>query len=127
MIIKPDGVQRRIAFDVLNRFEQKGFKLIDLKMVQASEEKMRLHYEHLKEKPFFGSLINFMTSGPIIISVWEGERVVEFARRMVGSTDPLDAAPGTIRADFAFEKERNVIHVSESTEEAKREYILWFS
>ncbi|XP_051742133.1 nucleoside diphosphate kinase, mitochondrial isoform X2 [Ctenopharyngodon idella] len=110
--VKPDGVQRRLIGDVIKRFEKKGFRLVGLKMLQ--------------KKPFYSSLLYYMTSGPVVAMVWEGHNVVKSTRMLVGDTDPAEAAPGTIRGDFSVHISRNVVHASDSVEGAEREISLWF-
>lgn len=124
--VKPDGVQRGIFPEVLKRFTQRGFKLVGIKLCTANESLLRKHYVDLQEKPFFNSLLSYMTSGPILATVWEGKDVVKQGRAMLGATNPLNSAPGTIRGDFAIDMGRNVIHGSDSVENAKKEISLWF-
>lgn len=125
--LKPDAVQRGYIGAIIERFERKGFKLVGLKLMQVPQELAERHYQEHREKPFFKGLVDFITSGPIVAMVWEGQNVVESARKMMGSTNPKDALPGTIRGDFAVDLGRNVIHGSDSTESAKREISLFFS
>ncbi|XP_041672691.1 nucleoside diphosphate kinase 3 isoform X1 [Cheilinus undulatus] len=124
--VKPDGVQRRLVGEIIHRFERKGFKLVGLKLVQASEELLKEHYWELRNRPFFKGLINYMRSGPVVAMVWEGLDVVKTARKMLGETNPADSLPGTIRGDFCVEVGRNVIHGSDSVESAQKEISLWF-
>ncbi|XP_060921918.1 nucleoside diphosphate kinase 3 isoform X1 [Labrus mixtus] len=126
LAVKPDGVQRRLVGEIVRRFERKGFKLVGLKLVQASEDLLKEHYWSLRSKPFFTGLINYMKSGPVVAMVWEGLDVVKTARKMLGETNPADSLPGTIRGDFCVEVGRNVIHGSDSVESAQREISLWF-
>uniref|UniRef100_A0A9J8AQ89 Nucleoside diphosphate kinase, mitochondrial n=1 Tax=Cyprinus carpio carpio TaxID=630221 RepID=A0A9J8AQ89_CYPCA len=105
--VKPDGVQRRLIGEVIKRFEQRGFRLVGLKMLQASDKLLAQHYVSLQRKPFYSSLLYYMTSGPIVAMVWEGHNVVRSSRMLVGDTDPAEAAPGTIRGDFS-------VHISRS-------------
>lgn len=125
--LKPDAVQRGHIGEIIQRFERKGFKLVAMKLMQVSQDLAERHYQEHREKPFFKGLVEFITSGPIVAMVWEGENVVETARKMMGSTNPKDAAPGTIRGDFAVDLGRNVIHGSDSPESAKREINLFFT
>ncbi len=125
--IKPDGVQRGLIGEVLGRFERKGFKLVALKQLVPTRELAEKHYGIHKERPFFGSLVNFLTSGPVIAMVWEGEGVIANARKMIGATKPLEAEPGTIRGDLAIDIGRNVIHGSDALETAVFEIGLWFT
>ncbi|HEY9866381.1 MAG TPA: nucleoside-diphosphate kinase [Candidatus Obscuribacterales bacterium] len=125
--IKPDGVQRGLVGEIIGRFEAKGFTLIGLKLVIASQELAERHYDIHKERPFFKDLVSFITSGPLVAMVWEGDGVVASARRIIGATNPLTAEPGTIRGDFAVSIGRNIIHGSDAIETAKREISLWFT
>ncbi|XDV12410.1 hypothetical protein PO909_001102 [Leuciscus waleckii] len=124
--VKPDGVQRRLNGDVIKRFEQRGFRLVGLKMLQASDKLLAQHYISLRKKPFYSSLLYYMTSGPVVAMVWEGHNVVRSSRMLVGDTDPAEASPGTIRGDFSVHISRNVVHASDSVEGAEREISLWF-
>ncbi|XP_058510372.1 nucleoside diphosphate kinase, mitochondrial [Solea solea] len=124
--VKPDGVQRRLVGKVIQRFEQRGFKLVGLKMLQVSEDILAQHYSHLRAKPFYPDLVDYMTSGPVVIMVWEGFNVVQSTRSMVGHTNPVEAPPGTVRGDFGLHVSRNVVHASDSVEGAKGEIQLWF-
>ncbi|XP_054442709.1 nucleoside diphosphate kinase, mitochondrial [Pteronotus mesoamericanus] len=124
--VKPDGVQRRLVGDVIRRFERRGFKLVGMKMLQAPESILAEHYHDLRRKPFYPALISYMSSGPVVAMVWEGPNVVCTSRAMIGHTDSAEAAPGTIRGDFSFHISRNIIHASNSVEEAQREIQLWF-
>ncbi|XP_039632108.1 nucleoside diphosphate kinase 3 [Polypterus senegalus] len=124
--VKPDGVQRRLVGLILNRFEQKGFKLVGLKLMQASEDLLKDHYIELREKPFYEHLIRYMSSGPVVVMVWQGFNVVKMARKMLGETNPADSLPGTIRGDFCVDVSRNVVHGSDSVHSARREILLWF-
>uniref|UniRef100_A0A3P8TBE0 Nucleoside diphosphate kinase n=1 Tax=Amphiprion percula TaxID=161767 RepID=A0A3P8TBE0_AMPPE len=124
--VKPDGVQRRLVGQIVRRFEKKGFKLVGLKLVQASEDLLREHYWDLRSKPFFSGLITYMSSGPVVAMVWQGLDVVKTARKMLGETNPADSLPGTIRGDYCVEVGRNVIHGSDSVSSAQKEISLWF-
>ncbi|XP_026340797.1 nucleoside diphosphate kinase 3 isoform X1 [Ursus americanus] len=104
LAVKPDGVQRRLVGEIVRRFERKGFKLVALKLVQASDELLREHYAELRERPFYGRLVDYMGSGPVVAMVWQGLDVVRASRALIGATDPADAAPGTIRGDFCVEE-----------------------
>ncbi|MDP5273801.1 nucleoside-diphosphate kinase [Chengkuizengella axinellae] len=121
LMIKPDGVQRNVMGDIISRFEQKGFQLRAGKFTVLSQEQAEKHYEEHKDKPFFGELIEFITSGPVFAMVWEGDNIIQISRMMIGKTDPIDAQPGTIRGDFAAHKNLNIIHGSDSNESAVRE------
>ncbi|XP_054574389.1 nucleoside diphosphate kinase, mitochondrial-like [Eptesicus fuscus] len=124
--VKPDGVRRRLVGEVIRRFERRGFKLVGLKMLQASESVLAEHYQHHREEPFYPALLSHMRSGPVVAMVWEGPNVVGTSRAMIGLTDSAEAAPGTIRGDFSLHIRRNVIHASDSVEGAQREIRLWF-
>ncbi|XP_077396716.1 nucleoside diphosphate kinase, mitochondrial isoform X2 [Festucalex cinctus] len=124
--VKPDGVQRRLVGQIIRRFEQRGFKLVGLKMLQVSEELLSQHYCQLTQKPFYSSLVDYMTSGPVVVMVWEGHNVVQSSRVMVGPTNPAAAPAGTVRGDFSLHVSRNVVHASDSLEGAQREIQLWF-
>ncbi|XP_059444761.1 nucleoside diphosphate kinase 2, chloroplastic-like [Corylus avellana] len=126
IMVKPDGVQRGLVGEIISRFEKKGFKLTGLKLFQCPKELAEEHYKDLKTKSFFPKLIEYITSGPVVCMAWEGVGVVSSARKLIGSTDPLQANPGTIRGDLAVQTGRNVIHGSDSPENGKREIALWF-
>ncbi|XP_068102845.1 nucleoside diphosphate kinase 3 [Hyperolius riggenbachi] len=126
LAIKPDGYQRRLIGEIIKRFERKGFHLVAMKLIQASEALLKEHYIDLRERPFYGNLVKYMGSGPVIAMVWQGLDVVKTARRMMGETNPADSLPGTIRGDFCVDVGRNVIHGSDSRERAQREIALWF-
>lgn len=125
-MVKPDGVQRGVIGDVVRRFEQKGFKLVAAKLMQISEELANEHYGEHKERPFFGELVEFITSGPVFAMVWEGEDVINISRTMIGATKPEEATPGSIRGDYAVTVGKNIIHGSDSVESAEREINLFF-
>jgi len=127
LMVKPDGVQRNLVGDIVKRFEQKGFKLAGAKLMKISDELAKTHYGEHKERPFFGELVDFITSGPVFAMVWEGEGVILTAREMMGATNPAEAAPGTIRGDFGVTVGKNIIHGSDSSESAKREIELFFN
>ncbi|XP_015801415.1 nucleoside diphosphate kinase 3 isoform X2 [Nothobranchius furzeri] len=103
LAVKPDGVQRKLVGEIVRRFEKRGFKLVGLKLVKASEDVLREHYWDLRNKPFFSRLISYMSSGPVVAMVWQGLDVVKTARKMLGETNPADSLPGTIRGDFCVE------------------------
>ncbi|BAE61577.1 nucleoside diphosphate kinase [Aspergillus pseudonomiae] len=124
--IKPDGVQRGLVGPIISRFENRGFKLAALKLCSPSKEHLEQHYADLSSKPFFPGLVSYMLSGPIVAMVWEGREVVKTGRTILGATNPLASAPGTIRGDFAIDVGRNVCHGSDSVENAKKEIALWF-
>ena len=124
--IKPDGVQRGLVGEILGRFERKGFKLVGLKQLTPSRELAESHYGVHRERPFFAGLVDFITSGPVVAMVWEGDGVIASARKLIGATKPLEAEPGTIRGDLAINIGRNVIHGSDAPETAEFEIGLWF-
>lgn len=125
--IKPIAVRRELIGEILTRFERKGYKTVGLKMLKVDEALAHKHYEEHIGKPFFPDLVEFITSGPIVAIVFEGENIIKGVRKLVGATDPLEAEAGTIRADFAQRKEENVVHASDSVESAQREIALYFN
>lgn len=127
IMIKPDGVQRGIVGDIITRFEKKGFKLVALKQVWASEQLLQQHYADLSARPFFPGLVKYMSSGPVVPMVWEGLNAVKTGRVMLGATNPADSAPGTIRGDLCIQVGRNIVHGSDSVESANKEIALWFT
>ena len=124
--IKPDGVQRGFISEIIGRFERKGFKLVALKQLIPSKELAQKHYGVHKERPFFKDLVDFISSGPVVAMVWEGEGVISSSRKMIGATKPLEAEPGTIRGDLAVNIGRNIIHGSDGPDTASFEINLWF-
>ncbi|KAL4651388.1 nucleoside diphosphate kinase 3-like [Castanea sativa] len=124
--IKPDGVQRGLISEIISRFERKGFKLVAVKIVIPSKDFAQKHYHDLKERPFFNGLCDFLSSGPVLAMVWEGEGVIKYGRKLIGATDPQKSEPGTIRGDLAVVVGRNIIHGSDGPETAKDEINLWF-
>ncbi|EYU23339.1 hypothetical protein ABFS82_01G060800 [Erythranthe guttata] len=124
--IKPDGVQRGLISEIIARFERKGFKLVAVKIVIPSKGFAEKHYHDLKERPFFNGLCDFLSSGPVLAMVWEGEGVIKYGRKLIGATDPQKSEPGTIRGDLAVVVGRNIIHGSDGPETAKDEINLWF-
>ncbi|NVO67887.1 nucleoside-diphosphate kinase [Methanofollis tationis] len=127
VMIKPDGVQRGIIGAVISRLEAKGLKLVAANLTMISEEKVMEHYAEHVAKPFFPSLKEYIMSGPVVAMVWEGKGSVAIVRKLVGATNPADAAPGTIRGDMAMETGKNVIHASDSDESAAREIAIHFA
>ncbi|MBU2603575.1 MAG: nucleoside-diphosphate kinase [Actinobacteria bacterium] len=127
VLVKPNGVERGLVGEVTARFERRGFVLKGLKLLRAAPELAEEHYEEHREKAFFGELVAFLTSGPIVAMVVEGVSAVQVARSMMGATDPVSAAPGTIRGDYALEIGENVVHGSDSVASAEREIALYFS
>ena len=126
LMVKPDGVQRNLIGEIAGRFEKKGFQLVGAKLMQITPELAGEHYGEHKERPFFGELVDFITSGPVFAMVWEGENVIATSRLLVGATNPKESAPGTIRGDFAVTVGKNIIHGSDSAESAVREIGLFF-
>ncbi|MGY4100024.1 nucleoside-diphosphate kinase [Nocardia sp. R16R-3T] len=127
VLIKPDGVARGLVGEVLARIERKGLEIAALELKKVSDELARGHYAEHAEKPFFGSLIEFITSGPVVAAILEGPRAIAAFRQIAGGTDPVEkAVPGSIRGDFALETQQNLVHGSDSPESAKREIALWF-
>ncbi|WP_304451354.1 nucleoside-diphosphate kinase [Nocardiopsis sp. YSL2] len=126
VLIKPDGVRRNIVGEVISRIERKGLKLVAMELRTLDADTAKTHYEEHAERPFFGSLVEFITGGPLVAMVVEGERSVEAFRALAGATDPVTAAPGTIRGDFALEVQQNIVHGSDSTYSAEREIKLFF-
>ncbi|GAB4207702.1 MAG: nucleoside-diphosphate kinase [Coleofasciculaceae cyanobacterium] len=126
LMIKPDGVQRNLVGEIIRRFEAKGFTLVGLKLMSVSKELAEKHYDVHKERPFFPGLVQFITSGPVVAMVWEGDGVIASARKIIGATNPLNAEPGTIRGDYGVTVGRNLIHGSDAPETAQTEISLWF-
>jgi nucleoside-diphosphate kinase len=126
LAVKPDGVQRHLVGEIIRRYETKGFKLVGLKLIHPTRELAENHYAVHKERPFFAGLVNFITSGPVVAMVWEGDGVVASARKIIGATNPLTAEPGTIRGDYGANIGRNIIHGSDAIETAQTEIALWF-
>jgi nucleoside-diphosphate kinase len=126
VMIKPDGVKRGLVGEILVRFEKKGIKVVGLKLMQISRETAENHYGEHKERSFFGPLVDYITSGPVAAMVLEGKNVVKIAREMMGATNPAEASPGSIRATYAMEIGRNVIHGSDSAASAEREISIFF-
>jgi len=125
-MIKPDGVNRGLVGEIISRFEKRGYKLVALKLVHATEEHLKKHYADLSSKPFFPGLVKYMASGPVVAMVWQGKDVVKTGRVMLGATNPLASTPGTIRGDYAIDVGRNVCHGSDAVESAQKEIALWF-
>ena len=127
VLIKPDGLQRGLAGEVISRLESRGLKIVAMKMLQMDEAKATRHYEPHVGKPFFEGLMKFITSSPLIAMVLQGENAVEITRNTMGTTNPLDASPGTIRGDLATDIGRNLVHGSDSPDTAKNEIGIFFS
>ncbi|MCM6777625.1 nucleoside-diphosphate kinase [Nocardia sp. CDC159] len=127
VLIKPDGVARNLIGEIITRIERKGLKFVALELKQVSQDLAAAHYAEHAEKPFYGSLIEFITSGPVVAAVLEGPRAIAAFRQIAGGTDPVEkAVPGSIRGDYALETQFNLVHGSDSPESAKREITLWF-
>lgn len=127
VLIKPDGVQRNLIGEIVSRIERKGLTFAALELKTVSEDVARQHYAEHDGKPFFGSLLEFITSGPVVAAVVEGDRAIAAFRQIAGGTDPVEkATPGTIRGDFALVTQENLVHGSDSPESAAREIALWF-
>ncbi len=126
ILLKPDAVQRRLVGEITRRFEAKGLRLVGLKLLQAGRELAEKHYAVHKGKPFYESLLGFLTSGPTVAMVWEGREAVAVGRSLMGVTDGAKAPPGTIRGDFALSVQNNLVHGSDSPENAAAEIALWF-
>ena len=127
VLIKPDAVERHLIGEIISRIERKGLTIAALELRHVSEELAGQHYAEHEGKPFFGSLLEFITSGPVVAAIVEGPRAVAAFRQVAGATDPVEkATPGTIRGDFGLETQLNLVHGSDSTDSAKREIALWF-
>lgn len=126
VMVKPDGVGRRLVGELIRRFEAKGLKLVGMKMQILSEKLAKTHYGEHAERPFFGDLVSFITSGPTVQMVWEGASAVDVVRKMNGATDCLEADVGTIRGDLGLSLQNNLVHASDTTETAAREIGLYF-
>jgi len=126
-MVKPDGVQRGLIGEIVGRFERKGLKLIGAKLMQVSVERAERHYAEHKGKDFYEKLLQFITSGPVFAMAWEGDQAVAHCRALIGKTNSLEAAPGTIRSDFAVHTNFNLIHGADSLENAEREIAIFFS
>jgi nucleoside-diphosphate kinase len=127
VLIKPDGVARGLVGEIISRIERKGLRIVAMDLRTATDEVARGHYAEHEDKPFFGSLLEFITSGPLVAAVLEGPRAIAAFRQLAGGTDPVEkAATGSIRADLALETQNNLVHGSDSPESAQREIALWF-
>jgi nucleoside-diphosphate kinase len=126
ILVKPDAFARNLTGEIIARFERKGLRLTALKQMTMTTELAESHYAEHAEKPFFGELVSFISSGPLVAMVLEGDRAIEAARQVIGATDPLKAAPGSIRGDFAIEVGQNMVHGSDAPESAAREVALFF-
>ena len=126
VLVKPDGVQRGLAGEVITRLERRGLKLVGMKLMQVSDELARQHYGEHVDRPFFGGLVSFITSSPIVAMVWEANNAVDIVRNTMGQTNPVSSAAGTIRGDLGIDIGRNLVHGSDSPESAEREVDLFF-
>ncbi|GCL66640.1 MULTISPECIES: nucleoside-diphosphate kinase [Veillonella] len=126
VLIKPDGVKRQLCGEILSRYERKGLEIKAMKLLQTPQELAEEHYAEHKDKPFFGELVDFITSGPVLAFILGGQNAVASVRAINGATNPLDATPGSIRGDYALTLDSNVVHASDSAESAAREMKLWF-
>ncbi len=126
ILVKPDGVRRNLIGDVISRIERKGLKVIAMEMRVIDVDTARAHYAEHAERPFFGELVDFITSGPLVALVAEGERAIEAFRALAGATDPVKALPGTVRGDYALQVSQNMVHGSDSPESAEREIKIFF-
>jgi nucleoside-diphosphate kinase len=126
ILVKPDAFARSLTGEIIARFERKGLRIVALRHMTVSHELAERHYAEHAEKPFFGELVRFIASGPIVAMALEGAHAVKAARQAIGATDPLEAAPGSIRGDFAIEMGQNMVHGSDSAESASREAALFF-
>lgn len=127
VLIKPDGVAKAVCGEIISRFERRGFKVRGMKLMKLSRELAEKHYEEHKTRPFFGELVEFITSGPLVALAISGENAVKVIRTMMGTTNPADAAPGTIRGDYALTISHNIVHGSDSTASAERELAIFFA
>ncbi len=127
IMVKPDGVARRLSGEIIRRFENRGLRLVGLKMVVPTRETAEAHYAVHADKPFFGELVDFVTSGPVVAMVWEGNDAIALCRQMIGATKPINATPGTIRGDYTCDMMSNLIHGSDAPETAAQEMALWFT
>ena len=126
ILVKPDAFARGLTGEIIARFERKGLRIIALKHMTVDQDLAKRHYAEHDGKPFFGELVEFITSGPLVALVLEGQDAVKAARQLIGATNPLEAAPGSIRGDFAIEVGTNMVHGSDSPESGQREVALWF-
>ena len=126
VMLKPDALERGLVGEIVARLERKGLRLVRMNMMIVSSELARRHYAHLVEKPFFPKIERYITRGPVLAAIWRGRDAVDVIRRLVGATDPAEAAPGTIRGDFALDHTENLIHASDSVEAAQKEIARFF-
>jgi nucleoside-diphosphate kinase len=126
VMVKPDGVARRLVGEVISRMERKGLTLEKMRMLTIDDDLAKRHYAEHVDKPFFGELVDFITSGPVVAMEWSGESAIVVARTLMGTTNPVEASPGTIRGDFATVITNNIVHGSDGPESAQRELALYF-
>jgi nucleoside-diphosphate kinase len=126
VLLKPDAVQRNLVGDIISRFERKGYLIVAMKLIVPSQDIAAKHYHEHAQKPFFQSLLKFITGGPVVAMALDGDEGIAVMRNLVGATDGRKAAPGTIRGDFGISKSANLIHASDSPESAERELKIWF-
>ncbi len=126
VIVKPDGVERGLIGEILSRYENMGLEISKCKMVKADKQTLEKHYAEHVEKPFYDSLVNYMTRNEIFVVILEGENAIKLVRKINGATDPLDSVPGTIRGEFSNTKTENIVHASDSVDAVKREIEIWF-
>lgn len=127
ILVKPDGVERGLIGEVIRRFEARGLKIVAMKLLRAPRATVEEHYAEHRERPFFNDVVNYLCSGPVVALALEGESAIKAARAMMGATNSAEAAPGTIRGDFALGIERNIVHGSADGDAAERELRIWFS
>jgi len=126
ILIKPDAFERALTGEILARFERKGLRIVALRLLTADEDTANRHYAEHSEKPFFGELVSFITGGPLVAAILEGHEAVAAARQLIGATNPVEAATGSMRGDFGLEVTFNLVHGSDSDESAEREIEIWF-
>jgi nucleoside-diphosphate kinase len=126
ILVKPDAFERGLTGEVISRLERKGLRIVAMRQLTADEEIANVHYAEHTDKPFFGELVEFITRGPLVAAILEGQEAVAAARQVIGATNPVEAAPGSIRGDFGLEVTFNMVHGSDSDESAEREISIWF-
>lgn len=127
ILVKPDGVQRGLTGEIISRFEKRGLQLVAMKFIQMSQELAETHYGVHKERPFYNDLVSYITSGPVVAMVWQGNNAIAAARATIGATNPVEASPGSIRGDFGMEIGRNLVHGSDSSENGVKEASYFFN
>ncbi|SDZ25663.1 nucleoside diphosphate kinase [Proteiniborus ethanoligenes] len=126
VIVKPDGIKRGLIGEVISRYERKGLKIVECRMIEADKATLEKHYIEHREKPFYEELVSYMMGGSIMVMIVEGNNAIKLVRNINGKTNPVDAEPGTIRGDFANTMTENIVHASDSVEAAEREISIWF-